>query len=83
MRSSRTVAPTFAQRPAFQIARAFSSEGGSGDKKTNTESEEDRNELVLTPGQKVVAAGRLTMWTGIAVFAGFCAFYIIRELMPT
>jgi len=58
------------------LLRAFSSE--AGDKK-----KADTKEIVLTPGEKVVAASRLTMWAGIAVFAGFCAYYIGRELLPT
>ena len=41
------------------------------------------NELVLTPGEKVVAATRLTMWAGIVAFAGVCAYYIGKELLPT
>lgn len=52
------------------------------EKKSNDDDKEG-NELVLTPGEQVVVAGRLTMWAGIAVFASFCAYYIIRELMPT
>jgi import inner membrane translocase subunit TIM21 len=62
--------------------RAFSSqapktegEGGDGDG--------DTKEIVLTPGQKVVAASRLGMWAGIFGFACACAFYIGRELIPT
>ena len=38
---------------------------------------------VLTPGEKVKAASRLGMWTGAAVLASFCAYYIGRELFPT
>jgi len=53
----------------------------SGDKKKPDD--EETSELVLTPGQQVVMAGRLTMWAGIAAFAAVCAYYIIRELMPT
>jgi hypothetical protein len=57
-------------------------------KKTNTtkqdnNDDDETNELVLTPGEKVVVAGRLTMWAGIAIFASICAYYIIKELMPT
>ena len=63
--------------------RSFSSNTGKKTEQKKGEKEEDTNELVLTPGQKVVVAGRLTMWAGIAVFASICAYYIIRELMPT
>jgi import inner membrane translocase subunit TIM21 len=41
------------------------------------------SELVLTPGQKVVAASRLGLWAGVAAFALACAYYIGRELIPT
>lgn len=40
-------------------------------------------EIVLTPGQKVVAGTRLTMWAGILVFASACAYYIGKELLPS
>lgn len=60
--------------------RAFSSE--PGDKK-KPEEPADTKEIVLTPGEKVAAASRLTMWAGIAVFASACAYYIVKELMPT
>ena len=43
----------------------------------------DSNEIVLTPGETVVAVSRLTMWAGIAVFATACAYYIAMELIPT
>lgn len=49
----------------------------------NAAAEDPTKEIVLTPGEKVVVASRLTMWAGIAVFASFCAYYIIRELLPT
>ena len=44
---------------------------------------DDTKEIVLTPGQTVVAASRLTMWVGIFGFACACAYYIGRELFPT
>ena len=40
-------------------------------------------EIVLTPGEKVVVASRLGMWAGIAAFAAVCAYYIVKELIPT
>jgi mitochondrial import inner membrane translocase subunit TIM21 len=68
-------------------------DGASGGEKGKTASssssssappEDDMtNELVLTPGEKVVAATRLTMWAGIAAFAAVCAYYIGKELLPT
>jgi len=53
----------------------------ANDKKQTTEQEEAQ--IVLTPGEQVVAASRLSMWAGIAVFAACCAYYIGRELIPT
>jgi hypothetical protein len=50
------------------------------DKNTNTS---DSNEIVLTPGETVVAVSRLIMYAGIAVFAAACAYYIAMELIPT
>lgn len=43
----------------------------------------DTKEIVLTPGQKVAAASRLTMWAGIFAFACGCAYFIGKELIPT
>jgi len=56
---------------------AANKEGGEG------EGDETTKEVVLTPGEKVVAATRLTMWAGIAAFACACAYYIGAELIPT
>jgi len=44
---------------------------------------ETSNEIVLTPGQQVVAATRLGMWAGILLFASACAYYIGKELFPS
>lgn len=43
----------------------------------------DTKEIVLTPGQKVAVASRLTMWAGIFTLASACAYYIGKELIPT
>ena len=43
----------------------------------------DETQIVLTPGQKVVAYSRLSMWAAILAFASVCAYYIGRELFPT
>ncbi|KAL9188092.1 hypothetical protein ACHAXT_006470 [Thalassiosira profunda] len=40
-------------------------------------------EIVLTPGEKVVAGTRLTLWAGALAFASVCAYYIGKELLPT
>lgn len=54
------------------------------DKKEGSQtSGEEETQIVLTPGQKVVAASRLTMWAGIFAFASVCAYYIGKELIPT
>jgi hypothetical protein len=51
--------------------------------KTEADSTSDSKEIVLTPGEQVVAATRLGMWGGIFVFACVCGYYIVKELMPT
>lgn len=68
--------------------RLFSSSSNNDQKKTQSQKkeggeEETTNEIMLTPGQKVVAGTRLTMWAGVAVFAVACAYYIGKELLPT
>lgn len=52
-------------------------------KKDGTGDDETTSEIVLTPGEKVVAATRLSMWLGILAFASVCAYYIGKELLPT
>ena len=70
-------------------SRCFSSNNSGGSKEETTtpkgeeEEETTKGELVLTPGQKVAVASRLTMWVGILGFASVCAYYIAKELMPT
>lgn len=61
--------------------RSFSNQENSSNKPPKDG--EETQALVLTPGQKVVAAGRITMWAGIFAFASVCAYYIGRELIPT
>lgn len=68
--------------------RALSSSAGKGEeKKSQTaggeEDAADTKEIVLTPGEKVAAAGRLTFWVGVGVFASACAYFIGKELLPT
>ena len=78
-------------RPTNHQWRAFSSESNKSDSSTtkqegsggNNNSDDDMKEIVLTPGEKVVAASRLGMWAGILAFACACAFYIGKELLPT
>ena len=76
------------RQPRTHVWRAFSSgdkktgaekEGGDGDPKDGSE----ETQIVLTPGQKVVAYSRLSMWAVVFAFASVCAYYIGRELFPT
>ena len=53
-----------------------SSGGGGGEQPTS-------QEMVLTPGEKVVAGTRLFFWAGALSFASICAYYIGKELIPT
>jgi len=68
--------------PRVPVWRALSSEGKKKESPKGDE-EEMTQEIVLTPGEKVVAGTRLTMWAAAAVFASFCAYYIGKELIPT
>lgn len=78
---------------SFMLARALSSgssnkssDGGNNKKASDVEQDEnseDSKEIVLTPGEKVAVASRLSMWLGVGVFACFCGYYIIKELIPT
>lgn len=73
------------QQPQIVGRRFLSSEspkGGSA-KQDSQKTPDDENSIMLTPGEKVVAASRLTVWAGAAVFAAICAYYIGRELIPT
>jgi hypothetical protein len=85
------VAPTKGYRPASQLRFLSSNSGNSNNttEKTKTEQakpndgEEDTKEIVLTPGETVVAVSRLSLWAGIAAFATVCAYYIGKELFPS
>lgn len=55
----------------------------SNTKKEAKEDDAEAKELVLTPGEKVVVAGRLGLWLGVGAFAAVCAYYIGKELIPT
>jgi import inner membrane translocase subunit TIM21 len=76
-----------------QLNRASLTTRYFSDKKSSTDQSEERqdpnadgsnrNDIVLTPGQKVVAGTRLTLWAGALLFAGTCAYYIGKELLPT
>ena len=61
--------------------RCLSEESKTKQKKEDETS--DSKEIVLTPGEQVVAATRLGMWGGIFAFACVCGYYIVKELLPT
>jgi len=71
------------------LLRMFSS--SSNDMKDNKKSkieeklndEEQKQEIMLTPGEKVAAGSRMLLWSGILGFACVCAYYVIKELLPT
>lgn len=63
--------------------RALSTEGKQGKEEPPKKEDDDTKEIVLTPGEQVVAASRLTMWVGIFGFAVACAYFIGKELIPT
>jgi import inner membrane translocase subunit TIM21 len=71
-------------RPAQPIIwRALSSDTKPEPSKYDADDDNDKKEIVLTPGQQVVAASRLGLWVSIGVFACACAYYIGKELIPT
>jgi mitochondrial import inner membrane translocase subunit TIM21 len=65
--------------------RSFSSQAKKEDEpsKSKDEEEDPTKDIVLTPGEQVVVATRLSMWLGILAFASMCAYYIGKELLPT
>jgi hypothetical protein len=65
-------------------ARSLSNKTDQQAKKEGaSEDGSDTKEIVMTPGEQVAAVSRLSLWAGISVFAGFCAFFIGKELLPT
>jgi len=79
------------RRPVVAALRASSTQKeppSSGKSQTSSSSGEGggdptSQEMVLTPGEKVVAGTRLTLWAGAFAFASVCAYYIGKELLPT
>jgi len=60
------------------------SQKASSEKPGGKEGEEPMSqEIVLTPGEKVVVGTRLFFWAGAFAFASVCAYYIGKELFPT
>eukprot|EP00934_Nitzschia_sp_Nitz4_P007362 Nitzschia sp. Nitz4//scaffold17_size182527//60063//60839//NITZ4_001845-RA/size182527-processed-gene-0.94-mRNA-1//1//CDS//3329539313//7352//frame0 len=73
-------------QPTRGWVRALSSNPQSGDKKADADGKadaDDTKEIVLTPGEQVVAASRLSMWAGMFGLAVVCAYFIGKELIPT
>lgn len=77
-------------RPVAAALRSLSSQKETGGRQQQQQqnaggagAEGESAELVLTPGEKVVAGTRLFFWAGALSFAGVCAYYIGKELIPT
>jgi import inner membrane translocase subunit TIM21 len=89
LRSALTSSPS----SSSSIIRSSSGGGykGNGQSSSSTSADGDRQqpppptsqEIVLTPGEKVVVGTRLFFWSAAFAFASVCGYYIIRELMPT
>lgn len=78
------------RRPVVAALRTSSTQkesSSTGKSQTSSTSGEGTDptsqEIVLTPGEKVVAGTRLTLWAGAFAFASVCAYYIGKELLPT
>jgi import inner membrane translocase subunit TIM21 len=65
--------------PRKETASSSSSSTGT----TNSNESTSSHEIVLTPGEKVVATTRLFFSAGALTFASMCAYYIGKELLPT
>ena len=79
----------FCLRHSSLALRSLASDSNSNNKQQQQQDSQSNNnesndkELILTPGEKVVVAGRLSLWLGIGTFAAVCAYYIGKELLPT
>jgi len=69
-------------RQPLLLVRALSSQKQENDNKKSSDDSETK-EIVMTPGETVVAASRLTMWAGIAVVCAGAFYFIAKELFPT
>jgi hypothetical protein len=71
----------------YQVCRVLSSSSSNTTSKKNEgggdNDDETTKDIVLTPGEKVVAVSRLTLWAGVAAFALACGYFIVKELIPT
>ena len=63
--------------------RSFSSNNQKTQSSASKEDPSSSQELVLTPGEKVVVGTRLSIYAGAFVLASCCAYYIGKELLPT
>mmetsp|Transcript_14348 Transcript_14348/g.31089 ORF Transcript_14348/g.31089 Transcript_14348/m.31089 type:complete len:287 (-) Transcript_14348:321-1181(-) len=75
-RMARSTSSSTSNNQKDKSSQSTSTEGGA-------EQEPMSQEMVLTPGEKVVAGTRLFFWAGAAAFASVCAYYIGKELLPT
>lgn len=81
--------PTNCHPRSIVIRAASSSSGEQKNATADAQSEQSQSppptsqEIVLTPGEKVVATTRLFFWTSALAFASVCAYYIGKELSPT
>lgn len=68
-------------------ARCLSSEGdGKKNESSNAESAQEEpmsQEIVRTPGQKVVDGTKSIMWLGVLGFGLVCGYFIVKELLPS
>eukprot|EP00956_Cyclotella_meneghiniana_P005181 scaffold6459_cov21-Cyclotella_meneghiniana.AAC.2 len=91
--TSRTQHRIHAKSSSTAIRAASSSSANENKKTTNDNNTQSTNnsgeepptsqEIVLTPGEKVVVGTRLFFWAGALSFASVCAYYIGKELLPT
>ncbi len=73
----------FENRQGILLLRKFSDKPPGGGEKSKEIPNEERTDIVLTPGQKVVAGTRLTMYLGMMAAGLTCLYFTVRELMPT
>jgi len=70
-------------RQSIAVRTMASSSNKKETSNQSSDSADSSSEIVLTPGEKVVAGTRLFFWAGAFGFASICAFYIGKELLPT
>ena len=65
------------------FTRTLSDQPPTDKSKSDGQEKVENTDLVLTPGQKVVAASRLSLYLGMGAAAVACLYYIGKELIPT